>query len=395
LNRASDWDEFCAALADWSVPVQNVTFADARGNIGYRLAGKIPKRDQNPGLLPASGWNDEHEWGGYLAPDELPRLYNPPSGKIVTANNKMVGDDYPHFLGVEFDPGWRAARLEELLTDKDRYSVRDMEEMQLDTLSKFAQALTPWFTLVNSEDPFEKTALAALRRWNFRMDPEAAAPTVFQYVLVQLLEMVFGDKLGATQNGYLGKSNTPLFLIHGLFMRAQDRLLELLDKFDQSPWYTEATSGRQRSREEVVQEALTQAIRQLRQHTGDSTRQWSWGRVHQVRYVHPLGSVRLLQNLFNRGPFPVGGDATTPNVTRQALQLPLGLVQVAASYRQIYEVGIWDRAQTVTNIGQSGHPLSPHYADQMILWREGVYHTMPWGEEAVRQATVYRMKLRP
>jgi penicillin amidase len=211
-------------------------------NIGYRLAGKIPKRDQNPGLLPASGWNDEHEWGGYLAPDELPRLYNPPSGKIVTANNKMVGDDYPHFLGVEFDPGWRAARLEELLTDKDRYSVRDMEEMQLDTLSKFAQALTPWFTLVNSEDPFEKTALAALRRWNFRMDPEAAAPTVFQYVLVQLLEMVFGDKLGATQNGYLGKSNTPLFLIHGLFMRAQDRLLELLDKFDQSPWYTEATA---------------------------------------------------------------------------------------------------------------------------------------------------------
>jgi penicillin amidase len=395
LNQAHTWDEFCAALADWSTPPQNVTFADARGNIGYLLAGAVPKRTHNLGLTPAPGWLADYTWQEFVPAAELPRLYNPPSGLIVTANHKIVGDDYPYFLGVEFDPGWRAARIEERLLAKERHTLRDMEEMQLDTFSKYAQALTPWLTLLNSEDPWEKAALVALRKWNFRMDSESEAPTVFTYWLITLLDMVFGDKLGTPYPDYLGISRTPLFLIHGMTQHAETRLLELLDQAEGSVWYMEAATGRTRTREELLQESLTRAIKLLREQTGDSTRLWSWGRVHQLRYVHPLGSVRLLQNLFNRGPFPVGGDATSPNVTRQAPRLPLSLVQVAAAYRQIFEVGVWDRSQSVINLGQSGHPLSRQYDDQMVLWREGLYHPMPWSEEAVRKATVEQIRLKP
>ena len=395
LNQARNWDEFCAALADWSGPPQNVTFADAAGNIGYVLAGRVPIRTGNLGLVPAPGWTDEHEWAGYIPAHELPQLYNPPSGIIVTANNKMVGDDYPYFLGLEFDPGWRAARIEERLTEKDRYTLRDMEELQLDTVSKYAQALTPWLTIIGSEDPWEKAALTALRRWNFRMEAESEAPTVFHYYLTTLRDMVFGDKLGPGRAGYFARGGNPLFLINGFLLRAETHLLELLDNHEQSVWYMDAATGRQRTRDELLQEALARAIKQLRADTGDVTRQWSWGKLHQVRYVHPLGSARLLRDVFNRGPFPVGGDSMTPNVTRHAAQLPPGLVQVAAAYRQIYEVGAWDRAQSVTNLGQSGHPLSRQYDDQIVMWREGVYHAMPWGEEAVRKATAHRMTLKP
>jgi penicillin G amidase len=395
LNRATDWDEFCAALADWSTPPQNFTFADVRGNIGYLLAGWVPQRTGNPGLTPAPGWSDEFEWGGPVPFAELPRLYNPPSGKIVTANNKPLGDDSPHFLGVDFDPGWRAARLEERLNEKERYTIRDMEEIQLDTVSKFAQALTPWLTLIGSEDPWEKAALAALRKWNFRMETDGEAPTVFHYLLNTLFELVYGDKLGPAKAGYYGIGSAPLFHSFGFYQRAETHLLELLNNHEHSIWYLDVAASRQRNREELLQEALTRAVKLLRQHTGDVTRLWSWGRLHQLRYVHPLGSVRLLRDLFNRGPFPVSGDVYTPNVTRQTPQLPPGLVQVVATYRQIYEVGSWDRAQTVNSVGQSGHPLSPHYDDQIVLWREGVYHAMPWSEEAVRQATAYRLTLRP
>ncbi|HMN28977.1 MAG TPA: penicillin acylase family protein, partial [Caldilineaceae bacterium] len=199
----------------------------------------------------------------------------------------------------------------------------------------------------------------------------------------------------AARQGYFGESSNPLFLINGFFWRAATHLWELLNQQERSVWYMEVATGRQRTREELVHEAMTRAIKQLRRHTGDSTRLWSWGRLHQVRYVHPLGSVRLFRNLFNRGPFPVGGDGTSPHVTRHALRLPPGLVQVAASYRQIFEVGVWDRAQSVTNVGQSGHPLSRHYDDQIVLWREGVYHAMPWSEEAVRKATAFQLRLRP
>lgn len=395
LNQATAWTEFCTALADWAVPPQNFVFADSRGNIGYLLAGRAPLREKNLGLLPAPGWRADYEWRGYIPAAELPRLYNPESGKIVTANNKMVGDDYPHFLGVEFDAGWRAARLEDLLQRKERHTIRDMEEMQLDNQSKLAEAFIPWFTLINSEEPWEKTALLALRKWNYRMDADSFAATIYQHMLIHLLDLVFGDKLGLAKRGYYGMSSTPLFLIQGFLGRAETRLLAILNEYDQSFWYVEAATGRHRDRETVLHEALTAAVRTIRAGMGDSTRTWDWGRAHQIRYTHPLGSARLLRNIFNRGPVPVGGDSTTPNVTRHAPQLPLGLIQVAASYRQIYEVGAWDRAQTITNGGQSGHPLHPHYDDQIMLWREGVYHKMPWSRTAVESATEQRLVLNP
>jgi penicillin amidase len=327
--------------------------------------------------------------------EQLPRLYNPPSGKLVTANNKVVGDDYAHFLGVEYDPGWRAARIEELLQQKERFTLRDMEAMQLDTLSKYVQALVPWLTVINSEEPWEKTALTQLRKWNLRLDAELDAPTVFHHYLIALLELVYGDKLGESYRGYLGVSSNPLFLVNGFMLRAEQHLLALLNEHETSFWYTNIANGQARDRETLLSEALTQAARSIRASAGDSTRRWAWGRAHQLRYVHPLGSARLLKNLFNRGPFPVSGDATTINMARHIPQLPLGLVQVVAGYRQIYEVGVWDRAETITSLGQSGHPLSPHYDDQILLWREGLYHAMPWGEEAVAKATAYHLHLQP
>lgn len=395
LNQAQNWDDFSTALGNWSAPPQNFIFADDHGNIGYRLVGQIPKRAENLGLVPGPGWLASHRWQEMIAFDELPYLFNPPSGKIVTANNKIVGDDYPYFLGVEFAPGWRAARAEEMLRKKERHTVRDMEEMQLDTHSNYAQALTPWITLLNSEEPWEKAALTALRRWNYRMESDSSAALVFHYVVIELLEMVFGDKLGPLKEGYFGVGENPLFLGNGFLWRAEARLLELINEHDQSYWYVEAKTGRQRTREELLQEALTRAVKNIRGAVGDSMRKWDWGRTHQVRYVHPLGSARLLKNTFNRGPLPVGGDATTLNIARHVPQLPIGLVQVAASYRQIFEVGSWDRAQSVTNVGQSGHPLSDLYDDQIRMWQEGTYHPMPWSDEAVDAATVYRLRLEP
>lgn len=395
LNRARDWTEFRTALAEWTSPPQNITFADTRGNIGCQMAGRIPRRTANLGLFPAAGWEPAYAWKDWIAPEELPYLYNPDSGVIVTANNKMVGDDYPHFLGVEYDPGWRAARIEQMLSEKERFTIRDMEEIQQDTGSLFAKAFIPWFTLLYSDDPWEKVAIQALRKWNWRMDTDSPAALIFHYMLVNLLEMTFGDKLGVGLDGYLGKGNIPLFLHHPFRLRAETRLLQIIDEYDNTFWYTEAASGRQRDRLELLQEALTRSMKAIRRVYGDSMLRWAWGKAHQVRFTHPLGSARLVGGFFNRAPLPIGGDATTPNQTRAALHLPPGLVQTIPVHRQILEVGAWDRAQSVLAGGQSGHALSRLYDDQIIMWREGVYHLMPWTRAAVEKAAAHRLVLQP
>ena len=394
MNEARNWDEFDAALADWSLPPQNIVYTDAEGYIGYVMAGKAPVRDKNLGLLPAPGWTDEYEWSGYIPHAELPRIYNPASGRIVTANNKMTGDDYPYFLGIEYYPGWRAARLEEMLSFKERHSFRDMQEMQNDNVSKFAEALAPWMAQAGADTTWERVGHLALRDWNHRLEVDSVGATVFHYTLQELLERTFGDKLGVLMPNFLGIASNPLFGITGMAMRAENRLLQLIESQEHSPWYTEAQSGRERTREELIKEAFKAAVRRLSDEIGESSVRWQWGRHHQVRFVHPLGSVRLLRTFFNRGPYPIGGDANTPMQTRHSTQLPLELVRVAPAYRQIFEVGQWDRAVSVTINGQSGHPLSRQYDDQIPMWREGVYHKMPWSRAAVEEETVYRMNLR-
>ena len=230
INRAQSWQEFDAALGDWSAPSQVFVFADCHGNIGYRLAGAVPIRRSGNGLVPAPGWDSSYAWNGVIPDDELPRLLNPASGMIVTANNKITGDDYPHVLTFETMPGWRARRIQEMLGQKKRLTMRDMEQIQLDQTSLYAEALTPLLTNHLSDDPYVRVAVNMLQDWGYHMDQESAAALVFHYTLLHLLDLTFGQKLGATAAGYLGKGSSPIFLINGFMLRAETRLLELLQQ---------------------------------------------------------------------------------------------------------------------------------------------------------------------
>ncbi len=394
LNRARNWQEFDAALTDWTAPSQNFVYADRDNNIAYRLAGAVPIRRNGNGLVPAPGWSGDYEWDGLIPDDELPRLLNPASGRIATANNKIVGDDYPYVLTFETMPGWRARRIEDMLTEKERLTLRDMEQIQLDETSLYAKELTPLLTGHLSDDPYVRVAVNMLQDWGYHMDQESPAALVFQYTLLHLLELTFGQKLGATAPGFFGKGSSPVFLINGFLLRAQTRLLQLLQNEENSPWYTDAATGRRRARAELIETALQLAVHQLRRDVNPTPRKWAWGRMHQIRYSHTLGSAPILGWLFNRGPYPIGGDGTTPNQTGFLSELPPGLVQVQAAYRQIYDIGNWDAAQSVTASGQSGHPISRNYADQIPMWLEGAYHKMPWSRAAVEKIAPRRLLLK-
>jgi penicillin G amidase len=395
LNRATDWESFTEALAHWSTPTQSFTYADTDGNIGYLLAGRIPRRAKGHGLMPSPGWDVRYDWNGYASASDLPRIFNPESGYIVTANNRISAVDIPVFMGEDFSPGWRAGRLEDLLLEKERCTLRDVEEMQLDTGSWFARRLAPWFGRLEPRDSYEKLAAELLREWDHKLASDSSGASVFHFAWRALMRLVYVDKVGQAESTIFGAGLTPLFLNHSLWLRASERLLELITDCKESAWYRDAATGRERNRNEILAEALAEAVAQLRATLGDNARRWEWGRVHQIRFNHPLGSARLLGTFLNCGPFPIGGDFSTPLQTGESPNLPPQLVQVIPTYRQIFDVGNWDSAETVIATGQSGRPFSTHYTDQVDMWREGEYRTMPWSREAVESAAMYRMLLWP
>jgi penicillin amidase len=91
---------------------------------------------------------------------------------------------------------------------------------------------------------------------------------------------------------------------------------------------------------------------------------------------------------------PVAGDSMTVNKTTTNLRRPFETSE-AASYRQILDVGAWDRSLAINTTGQSGHPQSPHYFDQNNLWAEGRYRPLSFTRQAIERTTVSRLELIP
>lgn len=163
LNRATNWEEFRAALRDWDLPPQNFVYADQQGNIGYIMAGAIPIRNQGQALLPSPGWTGDYEWTGYIPFDELPQTYNPEQHFIATANNRVVDDNYPYYITHEWLNGYRAQRIRDLLKSKDKLTLADMAKIQSDQYSLPATEIVPYLLKMQGETALEKTALQIYR----------------------------------------------------------------------------------------------------------------------------------------------------------------------------------------------------------------------------------------
>jgi penicillin amidase len=393
LQKAGDWAGFRGALSLVTGPSQNLVYADVDGNIGYQYVARVPRRRSGFGLLPSPGWNDAGEWDGWLPFEELPHAFNPPQGYALSANNKPAPDDYPHFLGADWFPGYRATRIERLLQAKPRFTVRDFQNMQTDVYSVQAEALQPYMIMAEGSGLLEQRVVRELETWNLFVEMDSFPAAAYEVMRIHLLDLVIGDKVGALGPHVKGISFSDIFAASAFTGKASLALAHLLEQ-EESWWYHDAASGQSRSRQEVLNLALGRTATTLYELIGKEPRKWAWGKVHQVEFTHLFGRGRFLRTLFNRGQYPIGGDEQTVWMTASHLQLPFGLVTTSAVYRQVLDVGAWDRSTAVLSTGQSGQPTSPHYADMIDLWREGEQHPMLWTRPAVDAEAVATLWLR-
>jgi len=373
VDQAQNWTEFEAAVARWKVPSENIVYADSAGNIGEHSVGLAPIRSWT-GLLPVPGTGG-YEWSGFVPLAELPHSFNPAAGFVATANQRMIPDLYPYRVGFEWEPAYRFMRIQSVLDDardrRHKLTIADLELLQSDVVSLPARELQ---RLVRSSTLQRDPALAQFLRWDGRLARKSSDAALFE---VWLQEIRRG----------LARRISPEHSDHYEKLRP-DIVLALLGHPDRSFFGEDPLAAR----DALLAETLRTARQELERRFGPDTSVWSWGRLHAIRFRHPLDQLPGVASLLDPRPLPRPGDEYTVNAA--GFDAPWDQSQ-GASYREILDAGDWDRSVAINTPGQSGQPGSPHYADLLPLWDRGEYFPLRYSRKAVEKVTVDRLLLQP
>jgi len=390
LNRAQNWREFQDALKRYQGPPQNFVYADAEGNIGYWGAGKLPIRRTDFGLCPVDGTSGKYEWVGFVSFEMLPHCYNPRQHFIVTANNRPLESDYPYYISREWAPPFRFQRITERLRNRERLSLRDLQDIQADVVSIPARLLTPYLLELESRAPRVQEAQRYLKGWDVQFSVDSVPATIYHMTLRYLVEKTFGDDLKDALPRYLD-------VRFGLLNSPHTRGVELLLKIIDDPinaWFDDIRTEAREDRDEILRHSLHAALEELMRELGPDMREWKWGKVHRCVFEHPFGKRWPLGHLFNLRPIPLGGEKYTVNHAGFTLTRPLA-VNTIASYRQVIDLSDFARSVAIHAPGQSGHPLHSHYRDLAPLWARGKYHPMYFSKRDVQVNTRHLLRLVP
>ncbi|WP_174614348.1 penicillin acylase family protein [Virgibacillus ihumii] len=359
INQASNWSEFEKALEKFLVPAQNFVFASKNGTIAYKANGKIPiYEDGDNALLPLKGWEKENNWNGFIPFDELPTVVNPEKGFIATANNKIIGDDYPYHISNVWAQPYRYQRIAEVLEAGGNFTVKDMMALQMDQMNLQAREFVPVFLKALEGAELSKTAEQAiklLKNWNYKDSVDAPQPLIFHRWMEEIELILFEDAIpDDVMELFGGKGQTT------------DKILR---KGNKSVWIQDK-GGMQN----VLHQALQHALKPLTETYGNDLKTWEWGDYHKVQFYHPLSAISpVLEYFFNReDPIPVGGSSVTPMAASYAPET--GIVDHGASWRFVIDTADMNKGYHIVGPGQAGHFKSKWYHDQMDDWVEGNYH---------------------
>ncbi|MEE8389819.1 MAG: penicillin acylase family protein, partial [Anaerolineae bacterium] len=268
LDQASNWEEFREALSYWDVPSQNFVYADVEGNIGYQSPGRIPIRASGNGSMPVPGWTDEYEWVDYIPFDELPRAFNPEEGYVVTANNAVVGPDFPYFISMDWDAGYRARRIVEMIEADSSISLEEIKVMQGNSSPIWAEDVLPHLLVLPVTDTGRSAreerrlgeALELLRMWDRRADRDSAATALFEAFRLHLTDLTFGDELGEQ-----------------LLRRARSSvgvaLVDILED-ETASWFDDVATPEVETRDEILLLALEKSVEELTETLGRNMDNW-------------------------------------------------------------------------------------------------------------------------
>ena len=387
-HRATSVAEIKESYRHWPGLPLHIVSADTSGDIAWQLVGEAPVRKKGHGTMPMPGWDPNVGWeDDRLTVDDLPGTVNPACGFLATANNKPLETGEGPFISHDFVDGYRVARITESLAGRDSWTVDAAARLQMD------QTPIPWREMrdvivgCGASDPDALLAIEMLASWDGVVSNTSSPATVYELFVVEMAERIVRSKAPHTADWALGKGMSVLTPESIVFTQRTGHLSGLMadapDGWFTGTWATEIGC------------ALTTVVRRLINDYGSDTRAWAWGTVRPLTFLHPVGERRPMDKVFNLGPFPWGGDANTVSQAAVSFLDPVANSPFVTSMRMVVDVGAWEDNRFVLPGGQSGNPMSPHYVDQLDLYRFGGAVSFAWSDDAVRSNVVAELLLEP
>lgn len=373
MNWSQSIEEFREAVSRFKVPGQNIIYADRENNIARFTAANVPIRTHNPILL-RQGWKPEQDWKGYVSFENLPHSVNPEKGWIANANNPAAPSGYPYYLSVYWETDSRYERIRQYLSQNEIMTTPIFQVMQNDSYSDFAQKMISFIlpVLKASENPDFKTVISYLENWDYMYESSETAASIMDVFLLKLSRNIFEDEMGPeVYENYIVFSAQPT--------RAILRFMQ-----DGSSFFDDVNTPGVETGDEIIRTSMQEALTFLSDSFGDEPFEWRWEQLHTLTLKPALfgeaaedpdapGTLKLIvNNLLNKGPYPVRGHSMSLNNGEYHWNDPYEMV-LGPSIRRIIDFSDMDKTLSILPAGQSENPLSQYYGDQTDSWLNGQY----------------------
>ena len=388
INRASNFEEFREAALLFAVPSQNMVYADTEGNIGYVVPGNIPIRATGDGTLPVPGWTDDHEWTGFIPYDELPWLFNPESGYVVTANNAVISEEYPYLITKDWNYGQRARRIVDLVTSNFGIPLEDHMRIQFDSHDMNAARILPHLesAVRSSGVEFNDTgqvAINELEEWDLQNFADSTGAAIWNATWKNLLALTFHDEL---PESIWPEGNSRWFEVVGT----------MLDN-PNDPFWDDVGTPERETRDDILVAAIVAGIEELTDTLGSDASTWTWGAIHQMTFTNQslgMSGIAVIEDRFNRGPYPASGSDGMVNAVGWTATEGFD-VDWLPSMRMLVDLEDFSNSLAIHTTGQSGHVDDEHYDDMIPLWLNGENVPFLWERADIRADAQETLNLAP
>lgn len=359
---AQDWNDFRKALSHYNGPGQNFVYADTAGNIGYQAAARIPRRAQAPGDVPLPGYTGLQEWREYVPFEELPSIYNPPAGRIVTANQNPFPPNFADAGNAQFAAPDRANQILARLRSEPKWNAGQMLEIQKDVYSPYyaflARELVEAADRNKPEAGMTADAVEILRRWNGQAELNATGASIARLFSISLRTAILRRLAPKWKDADLGMDDAVVERI----VRTRDPLYAK----DYDKW---------------LLDILSESLEENRKRLGGTLSNWKYRELMQWNIEHPVFSrLPMIGRYFNIGRWPMSGSSSSPKQVSPTL---------GPSQRFVADLADWDSSYANVLAGISGHPLSRHYKDQWKPYYYGTSFRFPYERVEARETLTF------